>query len=304
MNLPAAGGAGAGSAASLAFVVIPLLGGDALDRTLRSIQATDAPCLVVGRSAPRAPSGTGGAPGFIASDRSVPERRAIGVAATATPWVALIEDTCDLGAGWMAAWAEIARDDAADAAGGPVVIEPGLPPRCLALACMEYAAFAPTTGKTGAQAPRGMPTDRIAGLALLYKRAALPSLASGQGLIESEIHDLIRSRGGRLLRHPGLAVEYRSADLQSATLASRFSHGRIYGGGLHERLGLMQRGLGAVKCLALPAVMVARAMRGLPAACRRPQATRLWILALSVGWSAGELVGVLAGRGHSLAQWK
>ena len=287
------------SAPLLSIVVIPLLGGDALERTLRSIAPLDVSCLVIGRSAQQAASAGGAAATYIASDLSVPERRALGVAATSTPWVALVEDTCDLGPGWAAACAEIARDDSASAAGGPVSIDPALPPRCVALGCMEYAAFAPVRGMPAS----GAATERIAGLALLYKRAALPPLAAGQGLIESEVNDLIRRRGGHLLRHPGLAVAYRGADLDSATLASRFSHGRIYGGGLHERLGLAQRVVAALKCLALPAVMVARAARGLPAACHEPWATRLWILALSVAWSAGEGVGVLAGRGQSLARW-
>lgn len=283
------------NASVVSFVVVPLLGGEALERSLRSVQATGAPCVVVGRTALNSPA----APVFVASELSVPERRAIGVAVSTTPWVAIIEDTCDLGPDWMDACAEIARDDAASAAGGPVSIDPHLPPRCVALGCMEYAAFAPDVDTVAG----GVSTQRIAGLAMLYKRAELPPLAAGQGLIESEVNELIRSQGGRLLRHPGLAVAYRGADLASATLASRFSHGRIYGGGLRERLGLPQRAVAALKCLALPAVMFARATRGLPAACRRPWATRLWIVALSMAWSAGEAVGVLGGRGQSLARW-
>ena len=300
---PRVRGTSPGRPATLAFVVIPLLGGDALDRTLRSVQALGAPCFVIGGLAPPAPSGTGAAPIFIASDLPVPERRAIGVAVSGTEWVALIEDTCDLGAGWLSACAEIAGADDVAAAGGPVTIVPGLPPRCMALACMEYAAYAPT-GQNRGKALDAMTTHRIAGLALLYRRSSLPALGSGKGLIESEVNEVIRSEGGRLLMHPGLAVEYRSADADSATLASRFSHGRIYGGGQRTRLGLLQRGLGALKCIALPAVMYVRAMRGLPAACRSRQATRVWILGLSVAWSAGELVGMLAGRGRSLARWK
>ena len=304
-GLRPAGVAGRGRPATLAIVVIPLLGGEALDRTLRSIQAIGAPCFVIGGQAPPPVPGPGRGvpPTFIASDLPVPERRAIGVAVSATEWVALIEDTCDAGAGWMSACAEIAAADDVAAAGGPVTIVPSLPARCMALACLEYAAYAPT-GRGGSDATQATSTLRIAGLALLYRRSALPRFESGKGLIESEVNEAIRSKGGRLLMHPGLAVKYRSADADSATLGSRFSHGRIYGGGLHARLGLLQRGLGALKCLALPLVMYLRATPGLPAACRSRTTARLWILALSVAWSAGELVGVLAGRGRSLARWK
>ena len=300
---PRVRGAGRGRPATLAIVVIPLLGGEALSRTLRSIKAIGAPCFVVGGLTPKIESGSSGAPTFIASDLPVPERRAIGLAVSATEWVALIEDTCDVGAGWMAACAEIAGADDVAAAGGPVTIVPSLPPRCMALACLEYAAYAPS-GQDHGKAPEAMATHRLAGLALLYRRSSLPPLGAGKGLIESEVNEILRSQGGRLLMHPGLAVEYRSADADSATLASRFSHGRIYGGGQRARLGLWQRGLGALKCIALPAVMYARAVRGLPAACRSRLATRAWIVALGFAWSAGELVGLLAGRGSSLAQWK
>lgn len=298
-----AGLAGRGRPATLAIVVIPLLGGEALIRTLRSIQSIGAPCFVIGGQAPPPAPVKGASPTFIASDLPVPQRRAIGVAVSATEWVALIEDTCDVGTGWVSACAEIAGADDVAAAGGPVTIEPSLPARCMALACLEYAAYAPA-GEGRGNAPHAASAQRIAGLALLYRRSALPRLDPGKGLIESEVNDAIRSRGGRLLMHPGLAVEYRGADADSATLGSRFSHGRIYGGGLHPRLGLLQRGIGALKCLVLPVVMYARAMPGLPAACRSRAATRFWILGLGIAWSAGELVGVLAGRGRSLARWK
>lgn len=183
-----------------------------------------------------------------------------------------------------------------------MALAPDLPPRCMALACLEYGAFTPGRDAAGI-APSVVAADRIAGLALLYRRASLPPSA-GSELIETEVNAAILAGGGRLLMHPGLAVEYRGVDLDSATLASRFNHGRIYGGGQRTRLRPLQLAVALLKCIALPAVMYVRALRGLPERCRRPLTTRSWILALGTAWSAGELAGLLVGRGRSVERWR
>ena len=280
----------------LAIVIVSLIGAEAVARTLRSIRAIDAECVVVGstpRSAPRS-----GPTGFIHADVPVPLKRTAGIDATDSDWVALLEDTCDVGPGWQAAFNEIAGQTEFDVAGGPVTIAGDLPPPCMALACLEYAAYAAAPGQLTVAA------DRIAGLNLLYRRSALPVMDAGTGLIESEVNARILHKGGKLALHPGLAVTYRAADHASARFNSRFSHGRIYGGGQRDRIDRIHRAIAIVKCVALPFVFYARAVRGIPADHRFPVRARLWILWLALAWSLGELCGVVAGRGASLATWR
>ena len=288
--------------APLDIVVVSQLGGRALARTLRALAAIDAPCVVVGAGADSPPDGPRPRDTrFVPADVSVPLKRAIGLAAMSGRWVALIEDTCEPGPGWHRAFEQIERDGAVDAAGGPVTIASHLPPRCMALACMEYAAHAPRPD--AGRADGAVPVAAIAGLNLLYRRSSIPPFDASSGLIESELNAIISRRGGRLVRHPQLKVTYCEADHAAATVASRFDHGRIYGGGLRECTAGMRRGLALLKCLALPPVLYMRAARAIPPGCRSPWRTRAWIVALALGWSAGEFAGLAAGRGTSLARW-
>ena len=276
----------------LVIVIVSLIGAGAIARTLRSLHAIDVECVIVG-STPQA-----GTTRFVHADVPVPLKRMAGIDATDSDWVALLEDTCDVGPRWLAALHELAGQTEFDVAGGPVTIAGDLPPPCVALACLEYAAYAAAPGQLT------VATDRLAGLNLMYRRSALPVIDPGTGLIESDINDLIRRKGGKLALHPGLAVTYRAADHASARFNSRFSHGRIYGGGQRDQMDRIRRAIAIVKCVALPFVFYARAVRGIPAEHRFPVRARLWILWLALAWSLGELCGVVAGRGASLATWR
>ena len=292
---------------SLAIVIVSLVGGEALKRTLSSIASIDAPRVIIGGSTlPPGSSAQAGAVKFVCTDLPVPLKRAMGLALTDSEWVAFLEDTCDVGPGWHDAIQEIAAEGRFVGAGGPVMIADDLPPRCMALACLEYAAFAPRRARPHdvAAPPAPVVAGRLAGVNLLYRRSAMPALNAATGLIESELNELIQQRGGKLVQHPNLAVTYREADLASATLSSRFSHGRIYGGGQRHRSSAPRRAVALVKCLALPVVMYARASPAIPRNYSGSWRARAWIAVLSLAWSCGEFAGFLAGRGASLARWR
>ncbi len=290
----------------LAIVVVSLVGGEALERTLRSIAPIDAPCVVVAASTLRLDPSVGSTRArVVRADVPVPLKRAVGLALTDSDWVAFLEDTCDLDGGWPAAFEDIARRADFDGVGGPVAIASDLPPRCMALACLEYAAFSPRRRlfSEGAS-PAAALTGQLAGLNLLYRRSAILPLVGDTGLIETEVNRLIRQRGGKLGVHPDLAVTYREADHASATLGSRYAHGRIYGGGQRDHTRRAWRPVALLKCLALPMVLYARAVKGIPPGHAAPLRTRLWIFGLALAWSAGEFTGYLSGRGASLARWR
>jgi hypothetical protein len=294
-------------AARLTFVVIPLIGGAALERCIAALRGTPAPIMVVGRLA------TGLAESLrsrglttIDSDAPVPRRRAIGAAAADTEWISFCEDSCVIGPAWYPSFETLLPLRESDAWSGPIEIDAGLPPRCVALAALEYGEFGAGrwTRLATAPGPTWRPVRRLAGLNLLYRAAALPAPAAPEGLIETEVHERARAQGRPLALHPGLAVTYSGADLAGATLASRHAHGRIYGGGLRTRLSAFSRARALVKCTALPLVLATRGFAGLPASHRGNIVTLAWLAGFAIAWSAGEASGLLLGRGASIEAWR
>lgn len=295
------------AAATLTIVVVTLAGGAALARCLAAVARIEARRIVVARPEHAVtPAATWPQFDWRIADAPVPVRRAQGVAAAGTEWVALVEDTCEPAASWAAAVAEIATMGRAVAWSGPVLISRELAPRHMALACTEYAAFAPanwTRLAVGAGLGPAHEVTRIPGLNLLYRRSALAGCDLAAGLVESDLHPQLQRRGAALGLHPGLAVTYCAADANNAAARARYVHGRIYGGGLAERNSWPARLAGAMKCLVLPAVLSLRALRGLPRDYPARLAACGWIVAFSCAWSVGECVGRLAGRGKSILAW-
>lgn len=291
---------------SLTIVVVTLVGGTALERCLRAVAKIPGRRLVVARPEHAARAATMW-PQFDwrLSTGTVPERRTQAVAAAHSDWVALLEDTCEPAASWQTAVGEIELGTSA-AWSGPVQISRDLSPRFMALACTEYWEYTPENWPRLAIGPgpgTAREVTRIPGLNLLYRRTSLTHHDLGAGLVESELHPRLRQCGDTLSMHPGLAVTYFAADANNAALKARYAHGRIYGGGLAMRRSAMSRMAGVVKCLALPVVLSLRSLRGLPPGYRPGLATFGWIVAYCCAWSAGEFLGLVAGRGKSVLAW-
>jgi len=292
---------------ALTFVVIPLVGRSALEGCVCALRQTPAAIIVVGELEP-ALTGRIRSMGaeVICCAAPVPRRRAVGAAAARSEWIALIEDTCRIGDAWYATFEALRGQLASDAWSGPIDIAGDLPARCAALAGLEYGDYSRTRWPrlaTGA-GDTWRPVSRLAGLCLMYRTRALPLPISDDGLIEIEVNERILASGKPLALHPGLAVTYAVADPASATLRSRFQHGRIYAGGRLDGAGWPTRFAGIVKCLALPAVLTARSLAGLPRMHRRRMLTTCWLFGFALAWSAGEATGWLFGRGESLGAWR
>lgn len=291
------------STPTLTFVVIVLVGGDALRRCVERLRASGARIVVVGSRVAGLPDGVA----VVDSPDGVPRRRALGAAAAHSEWVAFIEDTCEIDARWHDAFLEIAADARCRAWGGPIEIAPELPPRCAALASLEYGEFAPRRWQRLATSPgpSWRPVRRLAGLCLLYRGDALRRVAGmDQLLLETDVNERLRADGEPIALHAGLAVRYATADWPNARIAARFAHGRIYGGGLAATLDPRRRVLALAKCLALPLLLAVRGAAGLPPRQRQRTATLGWLIGFASAWAAGEAAGLLFGRGDSLAAWR
>ena len=283
---------------SCTAVVVVLLGGEPLRRCIEPLRAHGLPILIVGPSILLAgySDDTQEQVAIIRCDESVPRRRAIGVAAATTDWVVIIEDTCEIGPDWNRALTELTNTEPAIAAlGGPVTVSATLNSRGIALGCVEYGEFAPQRigGNTS--------LTRLHGLCTVYRRSALS--AEMPLLIDTDIqHGLIAS-GYQMMFREALAVTFSAHAASMATFKSRSIHGQIYGGILHQQLGLSARVVAATKCLLLPPVLAARAGQGIPLMARNRVAIWIAILSMTTGWAYGELKGVVTGSGRALEAW-
>ena len=230
-------------------------------------------------------------------DYNVARMRGLGIARSHGSTVALLEDDCVPGPGWLRRLADAPPDGAVGGA-----IEPGDLRRAVDWAAYfcEYGAYMAPLPRT----PRQLPGTNVA-----YRRAVLPDAhrLETEGLYETFIHQHLRQAGLPVRADSGLVVRHERSWGAQAILATRYHHGRGYAG-----LRLASRPWWArlpylALALVLPAVLtgrvageilrrrrvLGRAVRALP-----------WVVALSLSWSLGELVGYAAGPGGSLARWR
>ena len=213
--------------------------------------------------------------------------RALGVAAARGERIALTEDHCAIGAEWLAGIAA-AHDAGHVAVGGPV--SNGLRDAYhLALFLCEYGAY--LSGR-----PDG-PTDRLAGVNVSYERTALDACRAiwRESFRENEVNDWLTASGEELW-WSGAARVIGHLDFQRGeALRHLFAGGRHFGG---YRAGRDRWPVSLLRIAAAPLtpfVLLRRLMRagverdpsvlgpllrGLPE-----------LLALLIGWSAGEAVG-------------
>jgi hypothetical protein len=275
-------------------VVVALVGGLALTRCVESLRNVGLSAIVVGPQ--RLLATELGDSLVVYSDEPVPRRRALGVGASLSEWIVLIEDTCVLTDSWSHTLQELAATAGSlHAIGGPVAIANALPPLGIALGCVEYGEFAPH------RIADRTPCNRLHGLCIIYRRAAI---AGSDLLIDTETQNSILASGGQMEFRSSLCVSFAAFDPATATASARFTHGRIYGGGQRMRLSVMGRWLASLKCLALPPVLTLRALAGVPPHASQKLAVYLHILRLNTGWACGELIGLLRGRGAALQEWQ
>lgn len=302
--------------ATLSVVVIPLIGGTALDRCLTSLAADRAERIaVLPLEAKRALCKQAR---IMASDSSPPTKRpSRGGGRSASRRPAGISSPssrthrCLRPAGArQSAWPSPTRRWAVPAG------RYSCPRRSVRAfkrsAAANMDAFIPGASQAWRPAPPGpgglTTVQHLPGNNLAYRRAPLlEALSTSQrGLVEIEIDDRLRAQGAKLVLQPGMSVEYATCDAHGARLSTRFRHGRLYAGRLVAGRGWPQRAAAFTKSLLLPAILAGRALRS--AASILPPAGAIkaapWICAMEAAWAAGEAVGSLTGEGRSEDWWQ
>ncbi len=230
---------------------------------------------------------------------TVPRMRAIGVAESRAPVIALIEDDCVVGPGWAEAVLRAHRAGAA-AVGGAV--EPATFRRGLdwGVFFCDYGRFMPPLGEG--------PAVAVAGNNMSYARDALramPEIAT-EGLQEVFVCGALRARGLEVRTSPAILVTNSGNWSWEHVTRVPFHHARAYAGKRIERAGSSRRAAMGVLALGLPAVKVLRVSR--EALARRRVGPWLrglpWIVLLAASWSLGESAGYLLGAGDSASRWQ
>lgn len=227
----------------------------------------------------------------------IPALRARGIAASRGARIAVIEDHCNVGPGWLTAIDRAHRD------GHPVVggaVENGSVDRVVDWAAFfcEYARFMPPV--------KGGVVEEVAGNNVAYDRATLLDLGSAATDFSWEyfLHARLKQRGIRFHCEPTLLVSHKKEFGFLYFLAQRYHYSRSFAAMRLAGAPFWKRAAYAAATPLLPPMLFGRIAR--EAASRR-----LWgrfltatpaLVAFLGSWALGEAAGALAGPGHSLAR--
>jgi len=233
----------------------------------------------------------------VSDETTIPEMRTCGILQSRGEIVALLEDDCVISEGWLLA---VMR---AHAESYPIIggaIAPGNYRRFLdwAVYFCEYARFAP---------PFSGPQNALPGNHVTYKKNALPPFEAGEGFYEVFFHNDWQRSGGQLIADPNIVVSNINHWSLRHITNIPFHHGRAFAGMRSQSFPFWRKVVYAVLSLALPILKAAR----LAAAVFDRKQYQLqfflslpWIMIFLVSWSLGELLGYVAGTGHSAKQWR
>ena len=227
---------------------------------------------------------------------SIPALRALGIAESRAPLVAIIEDHCNVGPAWLLT-IDRARRGGHRVIGGAV--ENGSVERVVDWAAFfcEYARFMPPL--------RGGPVEEVAGNNVVYDRAALNAVGSDDigGSWEFFLHARLKERGIPFHCEPELLVSHRKEFGFAYFLAQRYHYSRSFAGMRLRGAPRWKRAAYAAATPLLPPLLLARIARAVAPRRRYwgrfvQAAPVLAVFLVSGAW--GEAAGAIAGPGDSL----
>jgi hypothetical protein len=231
---------------------------------------------------------------------SLPEMRTLAFEASSAPIVAVTEDHCVPAPGWAKTITTAFDEGGPDlvAVGGSVVnavTDRGLD---WATYLCEYSFFSPpvTEGDSAV----------LPGMNVAYRRSALESIPRElltTGFWETTVHPPLLEKGGRFCSLNELVMLHKKRFSWSLFASQRFIYSRYYAGRRFGNAALPKRAAASVASLALPPLLLIRAVQ---AARRKGLGREMWrasphLLTFYCIWAIGESVGALRGPGKALA---
>lgn len=231
---------------------------------------------------------------------TLPEMRTLAFEASSAPIVAVTEDHCVPTAAWAktitAAFAEGGPDLVA--VGGSVVngvTDTGLD---WATYLCEYSFFSPPV----AQGESAI----LPGMNVAYRRSAfekLPRDLLTSGFWETTVHPVLLRNGGRFRSLNELVMLHKKCFSWGLFASQRFIYSRYFAGLRFGSEALPKRLAASVASLALPPLLLMRAVRAARSKGLGREMLRAspYLVPLYFIWAAGESVGALRGPGRALA---
>ena len=146
----------------------------------------------------------------------------------------------------------------------------------------------------------GGPADFLSDVNVSYKRSALEAVNDRwrDGYYEPAVHQALRAHGGVLWLDPSIVIEHQRGRLDLLPcLRERYAWARLYAGKRCDELSPHRRAALALLAPLLPALLLARQVRGAWSRRRQENARALPLVAvLLCAWSIGEAVGYWTGR--------
>ena len=233
-------------------------------------------------------------------DMTLTEMRTVAFEASSAPIVAVTEDHCVPGPGWATAVRRAFDEGGPDlvAVGGSVVngvTDTGLD---WATYLCEYSFFSPPVAE-GESAI-------LPGMNVAYCRTALESVPREllvNGFWETTVHPLLFEQGGKLISLNELVMFHKKRFSWRLFASQRFTYSRYYAGLRFGGAALPKRIAASLASLALPPVLLMRAIKAarVKGLGREMLRASPYLLPLYCVWAVGESVGALRGPGNALA---
>lgn len=226
---------------------------------------------------------------------TVPELRAAGIFAATAPYVALIEDHCNVLPGWSEQLL------AAHSAGHPVV--GGSIRNAETSRSRDWAAFFCEYSRYMEPSLAG-PVDDLPGMNVSYDRTALAAIDDllREGRWESWLHARLLERGFELWCEPGAVLDHAKDFGFREFLSQRYHYSRAYAGMRNPDLGARRIAYAIGSPLIAPVMLwrIARTVLARRGHVRDFFVASPLILFYSAVWSLGEAIGYIFGGGRSL----
>ena len=233
-------------------------------------------------------------------DVTLTEMRTLAFEASSASIVAVTEDHCVPAPGWAAILKKAFDEGGQDlvAVGGSVVngvTDTGLD---WATYLCEYSFFSPPVAQGE--------SDILPGMNVAYRRTALqavPRVLLISGFWETTVHPLLLRNGGRFLSLNELVMFHKKRFSWGLFASQRFIYSRYFAGLRFGDAALPKRAAASLASLALPPLLLMRAVKAARAKGLGREMLRAspYLLTLYCVWAAGESVGALKGPGNALA---
>ncbi len=229
---------------------------------------------------------------------TIPEMRAVGIAAATAPAVGVIEDHVIVPPDWSRRMLD-ALNEGHDVVGGAIE-------NAATGTLMDWAAFLCEYSASLPPLPSG-PSGGVPGNNVIYRKEVLDRYTAvlDQHKWENHLHDAMKADGIELIMRPDIVVGHKMHYTFWLYFSQRFLYSRSYAGARVDGAPLSRRLIMGAAAFALPPLMFYRTVKQVVSKGKHIghliKSLPLLVL-FCLSWGAGEVVGYWFGAGRSLSK--